>query len=41
MKAICFALELFIRKTMALMLIGATILVAAAAWEGIWPRLLP
>ena len=41
MKAIRFVLTLFIRETMALILIGAIILLAAAAWEGIWPRLLP
>ena len=40
MKAIRFVLMLFLRDTMVLILIGAIILLAAAAWEGIWPTLL-
>jgi hypothetical protein len=35
-KAICYALMLFIRDTVALMLIGAIILLAAAAWQYAW-----
>ena len=41
MKAICFVLALFVRDTVAMILIGAIILLVAAAWEGIWPTLLP
>ena len=41
MKAIRFVLVLFVRDTVALVLIGAIILLVAAAWEGIWPKLLP
>jgi hypothetical protein len=41
MKMIRFALALFVRDPVALTLIGAIILLVAAAWEGIWPRLLP
>jgi len=38
-KAIRFILMLTIREAMLLILIGAIILLAAAAWEGIWPGL--
>jgi len=41
MKAIRFVLMLIVREMLALILIGAVFLLAAAAWEGIWPRLLP
>ena len=41
MKAIRFVLRLFLADTVALILIGAIILLVAAAWEGTWPRLLP
>ena len=41
MKAIRFVLVLTVRETLALIVIGAVILLAAAAWEGVWPSLLP
>jgi hypothetical protein len=41
MKAIRFVLMLTIREAMLLILIGAIILLAAAAWEYVWPSLLP
>ena len=41
MKMVRFVLVLFVRETVALILIGAIILLAAAAWEYIWPSLLP
>jgi hypothetical protein len=40
-KAIRFVLLLTIREAMLLILIGAIILFAAAAWEYVWPNLLP
>jgi hypothetical protein len=36
MKAIRFVIGLFIRDTVALMLIGAIILLGAAGWQWIW-----
>jgi len=41
MKAIRFVLMLTVREMLALIVIGASILLVAAAWEGIWPTLLP
>jgi len=40
-RAIRFVLMLTIREAMLLILIGAIILLATAAWEGVWPSLLP
>ena len=41
MKAIRFVLMLTVQEMLALIVIGARILLVAAAWEGIWPTLLP
>lgn len=41
MKTIRFVLVLLVRETIALVLIGAIILLAAAAWEDVWQGTTP